>query len=133
MLTFLENLFRSPFLEKRLISLTLFGYFESIQLIQSYQCLKVNRHSHLLYGSELTQSPINSPGKVTESIQLILRKKMNRLKSINSVKLIGIQVRSGAPRFFCLVIWIKRGRQESTVLPLAKSARMKNKTEKDTT
>ena len=27
----------------------LFGYVESIQLIQSYQSLKVNRISHLLY------------------------------------------------------------------------------------
>ena len=67
-------------------------YFESIQLIQSYQSLKVNRLSHLLYENELTQSPINSHGKRTESIQSILRKKMNRFKSINSVELIGLQV-----------------------------------------
>ena len=49
--------------------------FELIQLIQSYPSLKVNRFSHLLYGNELTQSPINSLLKETESIQSILRKK----------------------------------------------------------
>ena len=48
------------FFGKRSISLTFLGYFESIQLIQSYQSLKVNRLSHILYENELTQSPINS-------------------------------------------------------------------------
>ena len=64
------------FFGKRSISLTFLGYSELIQFIQSYQSLKVNRLSHLLYENELTQSPINSLGK-GESIQSILRKKMN--------------------------------------------------------
>ena len=73
------DLFRKPytsliFFGKRSISLTSLRYFYSIQLIQSYQSLKVNRLSHLLYENELTQSPINSLGKGTEAIQLILRK-----------------------------------------------------------
>ena len=82
-LTVIENVqFRWPFL----------GYFELIQLIQSYRSLKVNRLSHLLYENEFTQSPINSLGKRTESIQSILREKTNRFKSINSVELMCIQV-----------------------------------------
>ena len=41
----------------------------------------------------LTQSPINSLGKVpTGSIQSILWKKINRFKSINSIEMIRIQV-----------------------------------------
>ena len=58
---------------KSSISLTFFGYFESIQLIQSYQSLKVKRLSHLFYENELTHSPINSIGKGNESVQSILR------------------------------------------------------------
>ena len=75
MLTFLESLFHLPFLGKRSISLIFWGYFESIQFILSYQSLKVNRLSHLLYVNQLTYSPINSLGKGTELIQAILRKK----------------------------------------------------------
>ena len=73
--------FRWPFLR----------YFESIQLMQSYQSLKVKRLSHLLHENELTQPPINSLGKGIKSIQTICGK-MNWFKSINSVDLIGIQV-----------------------------------------
>ena len=40
--------FRCPFL----------GFLESIELIQSYQSLKVNRVNHLLYENEMTQSLI---------------------------------------------------------------------------
>ena len=55
---FWENLrFRWPFL----------SIFESTELIQSYQSLKVNLN-RLLYENELTQSSINSLGKGTESI-----------------------------------------------------------------
>ena len=68
---------------KRSTSLNFLGYFESIQLIQSYQSLKVNRLGHLLYGNELTQSPINSLGKGTESIQSILQK--NKSIQINQL------------------------------------------------
>ena len=60
---------------KRSISLTFLGYFGSIQLIQSYQSLKVDRLSQLLYENELTQSLINLLGKWTESIQSILQRK----------------------------------------------------------
>ena len=60
--------------QKRSILLIFMGYFESIQMVQSYQSLKVNQLSHLLYENELTQSPINSLGKGTESTQSILRK-----------------------------------------------------------
>ena len=77
--------FRRPFLENvRFVELflrnvwfrrTFLGYFELIQLIQSYQSLKVNWLSHLLYENKLTQSPINSLGKGTESFQSISRKK----------------------------------------------------------
>ena len=80
------------FFRKTSISLTFLGFFESIELIQSEQLLKVNRLNHLLYENELTQSPINSLGKGTESIRSIFGK-MNRLKAINSIELIGIQVR----------------------------------------
>ena len=61
------------FFEKPSISLTFFRIFESIQLIQSYEPLKVNRLIHLLYENELTQSLINLFGKGTKSIQPILR------------------------------------------------------------
>ena len=53
----------------------LFEFFESIEFIQSHQSLKINRLNHPLYENELTQSPINSPGKGTESIQSILWKR----------------------------------------------------------
>ena len=69
------------------ILLTFFGI-----TFDSYQSLKVNRRNHLLFENELTQSPINSLGKGTESILSIFQKKMNRFKSINSIELIGIQV-----------------------------------------
>ena len=60
--SFLENLrFRQHFL----------AFYDSVELIQSYQWLKVNRLNHLLYKNELTQSPISS---LTESIQSILQK-----------------------------------------------------------
>ena len=71
------------FFGKRSIPVTFCsGYFESLQLIQSYQSLKVSRLSHLLYENELTQSPNNSFGKGIESIQSMLQKK-NRFKLIN--------------------------------------------------
>ena len=46
-----------------------------MEVIQTYQSLKVIRLNHLRYENELDQSPINSLGKGTESIQSILRKK----------------------------------------------------------
>ena len=51
--SFWKTHFVDFFFGKRSISLTFFGYFESIQLIQSYQSLKVSRFSHLLYENEL--------------------------------------------------------------------------------
>ena len=77
----MENVrFRGPFLE----------YFETTQWIQLYQSFKVNRISHLLHEKELTQSPINSLGKGTESIQLILRKnesmQINQFSRVDSRK-----------------------------------------------
>ena len=60
------------------------GLIKSIELIQSYQPLKVNRLNHLLYENELAQSPINLLGKGTESIQSILRK--NESMQINELK-----------------------------------------------
>ena len=63
------------FLRKRSISLTFFGYFESIQLIQSNQSLKIYRLSHLFYENELTQSPINSLGKKLNQLNQFSGKK----------------------------------------------------------
>ena len=75
---FLENVrVRWPFLR----------YFKSIQFIQSYQSLKAYRLSHLLYGNELTQSPINSLGKGSESIQSILQK--NESIQISQISRVG--------------------------------------------
>ena len=68
------------------------GYFESIQLIHSYQSLKVNRISHLLYENELTQSPINSLEKNNWINAINFAEKMNWFKSVNSVELIGMQI-----------------------------------------
>ena len=68
------------------------AFFESIELIQSYQSFKVNRLNPLLYENKLTQSPINSLGKEIESNQYILQKIMNRFKSVDSIKLIGIGI-----------------------------------------
>ena len=73
------------FFGKRSTSLTFLGYFEQIHLIQSYQSLKVNRLNHLLYENELTQSPINSLGEGTESIQSILCEKI--IHSNQSIKM----------------------------------------------
>ena len=82
---FLGNVrFRWPFLGNVWFRWPFLGYFESIQLIQSCQSLKANRLSHLLYENELTQSPINSLGKGTESIQSILRK--NELIQVNQLR-----------------------------------------------
>ena len=65
----------------------LFGFFESIEFIRSHQSLKINRLNHPLYENELTQSPINSLGKGTESIQSILWKnesiQINQLKRVD--------------------------------------------------
>ena len=59
-----------PFLGKPLISLTFLGFFESFELIQSYQALSQSNQSP--NENELTQSPIDSLGKGTESIRSIL-------------------------------------------------------------
>ena len=75
----MNSIYCSPFFGKPSISLTETGLFlaflESVGLIQSYQSLRVNGINHILHENELTQSPINSLGKGTESIQSILRKK----------------------------------------------------------
>ena len=54
-------------------SLTFLGFFESIELIQIYQSLKVIRLNHLHFENEFA---LNSLGKGSESIQSILRKKL---------------------------------------------------------
>ena len=59
------------------------GYFESIPLNQSYQPLKVNWTRPTLW-NELTQTPINSIVKWTESTESI--KIMNLFHSTNSVE-----------------------------------------------
>ena len=61
------------FFRKTFDYVDVFGIFESIELIQSYEPLKVNRLNHLL-NEKMTQSPINSLGKGTDTIQSILWK-----------------------------------------------------------
>ena len=88
MLAFLENLlFYWPSLENLRFCWPFWRILESIKLIQAYQSLlKVNQLNHLLYKNELTQSPINSPGKGTESIQLILKKNESiQINNLNQV------------------------------------------------
>ena len=62
----LKTYFFNLFWENVRFRWSFWGYFESIQLIQSCQSLKANRLSLLLCENELTQSPINSLAKGTE-------------------------------------------------------------------
>ena len=60
--------------------------FKWIELIQSYQSMKFNRLNHLPSENELSQSPINSLGEGTESIQSILGKnESNQINQLNRV------------------------------------------------
>ena len=56
LLTFLEYLrFRRPFMESLPFRWPFLTFYESIELIQSFQSLEVNRLSHLLYENESTR------------------------------------------------------------------------------
>ena len=73
----------------------IFSIFEPIELYSIIPIGQSQSTQSLLYESELTQSPITSLGKGTESINQFCGKKMIRFKSIKSIELIeliGMQI-----------------------------------------
>ena len=85
---FLENLFCWRFFGKRAISLTFLGFFESIQLIQSYQCLTIDSVTYFMKTNWLGHQATHLEKELNQFDQF--SEKMNRFKSINWVELTGI-------------------------------------------
>ena len=92
-------LFRQPFFGKRSISLTFLGCFESTELIQSYQSLKVNRLSHLLHEHELAQSAIKSLRKWWPGGRVVWGRRSQILRSCRMAGSIPVAARARDPPY----------------------------------